>query len=76
MSLTFREECKDSLQIQSWRVLSLRGEAESPGKDYLVKSLFEESCYHVMLSDCSAVWEEKIDGEAIKQRLKVRETAT
>ena len=71
MSLTFREECKASLQTQSWRVLSVQVGAGSTRKDYLVKSLFEERCYHVMLSDSSAIWEEKIDGDAITQRLKV-----
>ena len=72
-SLTFREECRSSFQTQSWRVLIADSSdgSEAPGKDYLVKSLFEDACYHVMFSDCSAVWEERIDGEAIKERLKV-----
>ena len=54
-----------SLESQLWRVLQLEG------TDYLIKGLFEDAGYHVMLSDRSSVWEEKMNSSEIIQRSKV-----
>lgn len=60
------------MQTQSWRVLRVDAASNGGAGDYLVKGLFENAGYHVMLSDSSAIWEEKMEAQDILQRLKVR----
>ena len=74
MSLAWREEKQASLETQPWRPISLdciSGGEAGGRREFLVKGLFQGAGYHVMLTDCSCVWEEKMDGEKIMKRLKV-----
>ena len=65
MAVSWRRAQTPSLEYQKWRVLDISG------KQYLVKALFEDQGYHVMMSDMSAVWEEDIGAEQILRRGKV-----
>ena len=57
--------------IMSWLLLCTVQVADLQRK-YLVKGVFEEDGYHVMLSDTCSLWEESIHTEKIVKRLKVR----
>lgn len=70
MAVSWRREHRPNLETIPWKVLSLE---TTPGesKEYLVKGLFEEEGYHMMVSDSSAMWEENLDSRKILDRLKV-----
>ena len=73
MAVEWRGESLPSLDTQAWGLLSLAaGGTGDCGRDYLVKALFGEDGYHVIVSDTSCVWEEIVDSEKILDRLKVR----
>lgn len=74
MSMAWREDCRPSVDTETWRVVRVNT-SSGQGKDYLVKGLFEEDGYHVMLTDTVyvAVWKERMGTDEILQRLKVLE---
>lgn len=67
MAVAWRRARTPSLDSQKWTVLTIGGE------QYLIKALFEDHGYHVMISDLSTVWEEDIGAERILRKGKVRE---
>ena len=67
MSLARGTEHEHQVETQPWRLIST-GEQE---KEHLVKGLFGAEGYHAMLSDSLTVWEERMEGPEIMQRLKV-----
>lgn len=66
MAVAWRRASTPSLHSQGWRVLAVGG------KQYLIKALFEDQGYHVMISDLSVIWEEDIGAEKIIIRGKVK----
>ena len=52
-----------------WNVLTVN--EKDTQKTYLVKSIFKEDGYHVMLSDTCSVWEETISSTKVNERLRV-----
>ena len=72
MAIAWRREPRPRLQTQPWRVITLgTSEKDGEGRKYLVKGLFDDAGYHVMLSDSCAVWEESIEASKVLERLKV-----
>ena len=65
MAVAWRRARTPSLESQKWRVLTIGGE------QYLIKGLFEDQGYHVMISNLSTVWEEDIGAEKILRKGKV-----
>ena len=65
MAVAWRRARTPSLESQKWRVLTIGG------GQYLIKALFEDQGYHVMISDLSTVWEEDIGAEKILRKGKV-----
>lgn len=72
-SQAWRDGSGTTLQTQTWRVIRVDPcNDEILGRLYLIKSLLDEGAgYHVMLSDSSDVWEERLGTEEVLQRLKV-----
>ena len=64
-----------SLEVgaQPWRVIAieLEGSGANGQKEYLVKGSFQPEGYAVMLSNSTAVWEERMKAPEILKRLKV-----
>lgn len=65
MAVSWRKYHRPSLETQLWRVL------RADGRDWLVKSLFKEDSYEILLSDLSTIWEEGMEARAIARRAKV-----
>lgn len=42
------------------------------GSQFLVKTLFRDSSYHILLTDMNCVWEERMDSSAIQRRSQAR----
>lgn len=76
MSVPFGE-CVDpvaaEVDIHSWSAICAKDTNGCPGREYLVKGLFEPLGYEVMVSDGVTVWEEKKESQEILERLKVEE---
>lgn len=66
MALVWRRNQTPKLETQAWKVLTV------DGNDYLIKGLFDDLGYHVMLCDMNAIWEENLDSNKITRRSKVR----
>ena len=66
-----RREGRPCLDAQPWRPLRAVAEQSASGGELMVKSLFTEDGYHVMLTDLGRVWEESLEGDAIVARTKV-----
>ena len=66
MAVAWRRGRTPSIEPQRWRVL-----ATVDGKQYIVKALFEDQGYHVMISNLSTVWEEDIGADKVARRGKV-----
>ena len=65
MAVAWRRARTPSLDSQRWRVLAINGQ------QYLIKALFDDQGYHVMISDLSTVWEEDSGAEKILRRGRV-----
>ena len=65
MAVAWRRARTPSLDSQKWKVLTLNGQ------QYLIKALFDEQGYHVMISDLSTIWEEDPGAEKILRRGRV-----
>ena len=66
MAVAWRKHHRPSLETQLWRRL------EVEGRELLVKGLFQEDGYEVMVCDLCSVWEENLDQREIGRRAKVR----
>jgi hypothetical protein len=65
MAVAWRRARTPSLDSQRWRVLAINGQK------YLIKALFDDQGYHVMISDLSTIWEEDPGAEKILRRGRV-----
>ena len=65
MAVAWRRASTPSLDSQKWKVLAINEEK------YLIKALFDDQGYHVMISDLSTIWEEDPGAEKILMRGKV-----
>ena len=65
MAVPWRRARTPSLDSQRWRVLTVNGQ------QYLIKALFDDQGYHMIISDLSSVWEEDPGAEKIVRRGKV-----
>lgn len=68
MALVWRRNQTPKLETKAWEVFKIEE------NDYLIKELFDDLGYHVMLSDLNNVWEENLDSNKITRRSKVRRT--
>lgn len=66
MAAPWRRCNRPLLEAQPWTHLKA-----ADGQDLLVKGLFQEDGYHVMLCDLENVWEESVESEDISGRSKV-----
>ena len=65
MAVAWRRARTPSLDSQKWKVLAVNGQR------YLIKALFDDQGYHVMISDLSTIWEEDPGAEKILRRGRV-----
>ena len=65
MAVAWRRARTPSLDSQKWKVLAINGQK------YLIKALFDDQGYHVMISDLSTIWEEDPGAEKILRRGRV-----
>ena len=65
MAVAWRRARTPSLDSQKWKVLAINGQ------QYLIKALFDDQGYHVMISDLSTVWEEDPGAKKILRRGRV-----
>lgn len=65
MAAPWRRCNRPLLEAQPWTHLKA-----ADGQDLLVKGLFQENGYHVMLCDLENVWEESVESEDISGRSK------
>ena len=66
MAAPWRRCNRPLLEAQPWTQFKA-----ADGRDLLVKGLFQEDGYHVMLCDLEHVWEERVETEDISERSKV-----
>ena len=65
----WRKGNRPSLETEAWKALEV-SQGQSKRK-YLVKGLFSDDGYQVMISDTSSIWQESIHSDTILERLKV-----
>lgn len=65
MAVAWRRARTPSLDSQKWKVLAINAQK------YLIKALFDDQGYHVMISDLSTIWEEDPGAEKILRRGRV-----
>lgn len=58
-------------ETRSWRVVAVDPSNGCAGGEYLIRGLFGAEGYDVKLSDANNVWEERLDAQHIRERLKV-----
>ena len=55
----------DNLETQSWKMLEIEGQS------FLVKGLFNENSYEILVTDLASIWEESLHEQDILKRSKV-----
>ena len=65
MAVSWRRYHRPSLESQVWVSVKIGG------SEWLVKSLFQEDSYEVMITDCCTAWGERLEERAIARKSKV-----
>ena len=65
MAVAWRRHHHPSLETQLWRTLAVEG------REWLVKGLFQEDSYEILVSDLCGVWEESMEQRKIGGRSEV-----
>lgn len=60
----WRRRWKPDLTACPWQSVDVAGEK------YLVKMKFSESCYEVLITDLTSLWQESLEGKALKKRIE------
>ena len=65
MAVAWRRHHQPAIESQPWRVIS------EGGRKYVVKSLFKEDSYELLVSDLCTLWRETLERSQILRRTKV-----
>ena len=65
MAVAWRRHHQPAIESQPWRVIS------EGGREYVVKSLFKEDSYELLVSDLCTLWRETLERSQILRRTKV-----
>ena len=64
---SWRRSWRPDLSVQPWRPLT-----SDDDSTFLIKSLFKDNYYELLMTDLTAAWYERLEGEEITARVEVR----